>query len=66
MDHLAFGKDMPDMRLTGIHPCYTLASTPEPGSETDRLMIDNFLITLAEIALSVASRNLREKQEGGS
>ena len=50
--------------LTCIREAYTLASTPEPGSETDLLMINNFLNTLAKVAIAVASRNLREKQEG--
>ena len=51
--------------LTGIRNGYTLATTPEAGSETEKLMIRNFLTTLAEVAIAVASRNLREKQEGG-
>ncbi len=48
------------MRLTGIRNKYTLATTPERGSETDTLMINNFLTTLAEIAIAVASRNLSD------
>ena len=52
-------------RLTCIRNAYTLATTPEQGSETDKLMINNFLTTLAEIALAVASRNLRDEQERG-
>ncbi|MBT4512896.1 MAG: hypothetical protein HOC20_11920 [Chloroflexi bacterium] len=51
-------------RLTGIRDKYTLATTPEQGSETDTLMINNFLTTLAEIALAIASRSTREQQEG--
>ncbi|NQT72462.1 MAG: hypothetical protein HQ553_06790 [Chloroflexi bacterium] len=51
-------------RLTCIREAYTLASTPEPGRETDMLMINNFLTTLADVAFAVASRNLRDKQEG--
>ncbi len=47
-------------RLTGIRDKYTLASTAEQGSETDTLMINNFLTTLADIAIAVASRNLPE------
>lgn len=52
-------------RLTGIRDAYTLANTAERGSETDRLMINNFLNTLAEVAISVASRDLQcEKDDG--
>ncbi len=53
-------------RLTGIPNEYTLASTPEPESETDKLMINHFLTTLAEVALAVTSRNLRDELEGGT
>ncbi len=52
-------------RLTGIRDAYTLATTPQQGSETDTLMINNFLTTLAEIALAIASRSTQEQQEGG-
>ena len=46
--------------LTSIHPrihwpATTDAAAPE-HSETDQIIIDNFLNTLAEIALAVASR----------
>ncbi len=51
-------------RLTGILNKYTLATTPEQGSETETLMINNFLTTLADVAIAVASRNIRDKQEG--
>ena len=43
--------------LTCIHPSYTLSDTPEPDSnETESLIVKIFLNTLAEIALSIASR----------
>ena len=43
--------------LTCIRPAYTLSDTPEPEStETESLIVKNFLNTLAEIALSIASR----------
>ncbi len=52
--------------LTGIPHAYTLlASTPEQGSETDRIMIDHFLTTLAEIAMAIASRRLQGEEKGG-
>ncbi len=51
--------------LTGIREAYTLASTPEPGSEIDRIMISHFLNTLAEIAMAIASRKLQGEHKGG-
>ena len=42
--------------LTGIHTSYTVSATPETSSEIEELMIRNFLDTLAEVALSIASR----------
>jgi len=50
--------------LTRIPKKYTLASTAEQGSETNTLMINKFLTTLADVAFAIASRNLRDKQEG--
>ncbi|MFC2027123.1 hypothetical protein ACFLU3_00400 [Chloroflexota bacterium] len=52
-------------RLTGIRNTYTLATTPQQGSETDQLMINNFLHTLAEVAIAVTSRDLQEEKEAG-
>lgn len=62
-------RDLPDNvgdALTGIHPRYTLSSTADEGSQIDKIMIKNFQDTLAKVALSIASRNLREKDKGGS
>ena len=43
--------------LTCIRSAYTMAGTPEPDlNETESLIVKNFLNTLAEIALSIASR----------
>ena len=43
--------------LTSGHDAYTLASTNEQDAdETERIMVQNFLRTLAELALAVASR----------
>ncbi|NQT72453.1 MAG: hypothetical protein HQ553_06740 [Chloroflexi bacterium] len=50
--------------LTNVYSFYTVSATAEQGSETDMLMINNFLTTLADVAFAVASRNLRDKQEG--
>jgi hypothetical protein len=48
--------------LTSIHRTYTLAATNEPeGSEVDRLMVKNFIETLAEVSLSIAIRKLKEQ-----
>jgi hypothetical protein len=41
--------------LTCIRDAYTLATTSE-GSELDDIMLQHFIETLAEVALSVASR----------
>ena len=50
-------EDNEEKALTCIHPSYTLSDTPEPDSnETESLIVKNFLNTLAEIALSIASR----------
>ena len=46
-------------RLTSIRPPYTLAATPE-AAEVDDLIIRHFLKTLAEVAVSVASRKSKE------
>ena len=44
--------------LTRIHGSYTLSDTPEPDSkETESLIVKDFLNTLAEVSLSIASRN---------
>ena len=43
--------------LTCIHPAYTVSANLEYElSEADKIMIDNLINTLAEIALSIASR----------
>ncbi len=49
--------ESPENPLTCIPPAYTLSATPNE-SEVDRLMVKTFLETLAEIALSVASRKV--------
>ena len=43
--------------LTCIREAYTLAATPDAG-EVDELMVRQFLNTLAEVALLVASRQV--------
>ena len=44
--------------LTPIQPSYTVSGTDD---EVDKLMIKNFLDTLAEIALAIASREVTQK-----
>ena len=44
--------------LTPIQPSYTVSAT---NGEVDRVIINNFINTLAEIALSIASREEAEK-----
>lgn len=52
--------------LTCIRNAYTLAYT-ESGSELDNVMVEDFLKTLAQVALSVAARadNTRKNSAGG-
>ena len=43
--------------LTSIHDAYTLSATNE-GKDVDAIMIKHFLNTLAEVALSIALRQV--------
>ena len=46
--------------LTSIRGAYTLASPHEPNAnEVDSLMVKLFLNTLAEVALAIASRQVK-------
>ena len=45
--------------LTCIHGTYTLSNTREVFSELDEQTVKNFLNTLAEIALAIASRKIK-------
>ena len=48
--------------LTSIGDAYTLSATNETdGSEVEHLMVKNFIETLAEISLAIASRKLKER-----
>jgi hypothetical protein len=42
---------------------YTLSTTPAEANEADAIMVKHFLQTLAEIALAVASRKSKDKEE---
>ena len=58
----------PESALTSIHETYTLPCAPAQNiSEVDKIMVDNFLQTLSEIALAIASRKVAspiEKESG--
>jgi len=46
--------------LTSIHGTYTLASPHGPNAnEVDSLMVKHFLDALAEVALAIASRQVK-------
>ena len=48
--------------LTGIPDAYTLAANPDE-CEVASIMIKQFLNTLAEVSLAVASRNIVKREE---
>ena len=56
-----------DTGLTCIHSGIQWASTADTTegehTETDRIIMEHFLDTMAEIALSVASRTVTERDE---
>ena len=48
--------------LTGIPPAYTLGDNTEPESEEmNKVIVKNFIETLAEISMSIAERKLRSE-----
>ncbi len=47
-----------DPALTSIHGSYTLPRTPGHG-EVDDVIVDNFIKTLAEVAMAIATRESR-------
>lgn len=62
MDHPEKTPDSSKIALTSIRDAYTLADTQDENlGEVDRLMVIQFTHTLAEIALAVASREVRNK-----
>ena len=49
--------------LTGIHNAYTVSATNETETgEMNEIIVKNFLETLAEISLSIATRNRGESE----
>ena len=53
-----FPENNEEKLLTPIQPSYTVSGTHD---EVDKLMIKNFVNTLAEIALSIASRKVKDQ-----
>ena len=51
----------PEKALTSIRDAYTLSNTQD-AEEVDKLMVNQFLNALAEIALAIASRNSEVNQ----
>ena len=47
--------------LTRIRNPYTLSTTPAESNEADEIIVKQFLQTLAEVALAVASRKGKDK-----
>ncbi len=47
----------------GIH-CAATPEDPEENGELDEIAINNFLDTLAEVALAVANRRIARNQQG--
>ena len=50
--------------LTRIRATYTLSPTQEGINKSDEVTVHNFLNALAEVALSVAQRKERSKDNG--
>ncbi|MFC2072028.1 hypothetical protein ACFLUU_04840 [Chloroflexota bacterium] len=50
--------------LTRIRNAYTVGDNPEPeNEEMNNLMVKNFINTLAEVSLSIASRKVKETDQ---
>ena len=50
--------------LTCIHSAYTVVDTNNPESEEmNELIVKNFIDTLAEVSLSIASRKVKETEK---
>ena len=47
--------------LTGIHDAYTVSATTDTEtSEVDEIIVKHFLETLAEVALSISAREVKD------
>ena len=59
-----FPEDSSENVLTGIHSPYTMADNPEPESdEMNNLIVKEFINTLAEVSISIASRKVEELEK---
>ena len=58
MDFLEDTQEKDQKALTSIHDMYTLTTT-ENANEVDEVTVKQFLNTLAEVALAVASRKVK-------
>lgn len=63
MDKPEKSSEAPESLLTSIHGAYTLSNTNESGNEFDDVTVKNFLQTLADIAMAVASRRVNGNQK---
>jgi hypothetical protein len=50
--------------LTSIRDPYTLSNTNQVGDEVNRVLVEHFLQTLAEVAFNITSRNQRSESTG--
>lgn len=58
----SFSQDNREGLLTCIPQAYTVGDTSEPESEEmNELIVKNFIKTLAEVSLNIASRKVKEK-----
>ncbi len=58
--------DTSESALTSIRDSYTLPCTPETyATGVDKIMIENFLQTLSEIALAIAARKAQDNSMHG-
>ena len=56
-------KEAAEEGLTPIHPRIHCVATPDGGeepTETDKIMVNSFIETLAEVAMAVAKRRLQD------
>jgi|GEM_PF-3910198 len=57
MEPAKINPDNSESALTSIHETYTLPCTPaQSAGEVDKIMVDNFLQTLSEVAMAIAAR----------
>ncbi|XUW99742.1 MAG: hypothetical protein TUN42_07570 [Dehalogenimonas sp.] len=52
----------PEKALTCIHPPYTLTTTFSGEDDLNGLMVKQFLSTLADVAMAIASRHVDQSE----